>query len=263
VESFLRQLIRFQELSLEASRLDARISRIPSDIKKVDQEETAQGKVVTEAKGRLAASQKGRKDFERDLQDLELKIAKYNDQSREVKTNDQYRAIMSEIDNVKVHIDGVEEKILLAMEESDQLTKKIADAERTFTERRKEHAARRGLLESERAKLASERERLGAELDALRAEIPAGPMDAYARTAQTRGELVMAQAINERCQVCGVRLRPAVFAEVRKNSSIIQCESCRRILYWVPEPAKEEAGEAPVRAADGPGGDTSPSAGSA
>jgi len=271
VESFLRQLIRFQELSLEVSGLDARISLVPTEIKKVDQEEAAASKIVTDAKERRDASTKGRKEFERELQDLEQKVAKYNDQSRDVKTNEQYRAIMSEIDNVKVHIGAVEEKILLSMEETDQLTKKIADADKAFAERKKEFAAQRQKLEAERAKLASEKERITSEMETLRKEIPPSAMDAYARTEKSRGEVVMAQAVDERCTVCGVRLRPAVFADVRKNNSIIYCESCRRILYWIPEPAKDDGSqkaEGPAKtegspSSETPAGDTSPSAGSA
>jgi predicted nucleic acid-binding Zn-ribbon protein len=33
---------------------------------------------------------------------------------------------------------------------------------------------------------------------------------------------------------CHVRLRPQVFNDVRRNAGIIQCESCSRILYYVP-----------------------------
>jgi predicted nucleic acid-binding Zn-ribbon protein len=39
------------------------------------------------------------------------------------------------------------------------------------------------------------------------------------------------------CSVCHVRLRPQVFQQVRHNDSIIQCDSCQRILYYVPPPA--------------------------
>jgi len=38
------------------------------------------------------------------------------------------------------------------------------------------------------------------------------------------------------CSVCHVRLRPQVFQLVRQNDQIIQCDSCQRILYYVPPP---------------------------
>ena len=46
--------------------------------------------------------------------------------------------------------------------------------------------------------------------------------------------MALAEARDGLCTVCHVRLRPQVFNEVRRNDSIIQCESCTRILYFVP-----------------------------
>ena len=43
------------------------------------------------------------------------------------------------------------------------------------------------------------------------------------------------------CSVCHVRLRPQVFQLVRQNDTIIQCDSCQRILYYVPPPPPAEA----------------------
>ena len=39
------------------------------------------------------------------------------------------------------------------------------------------------------------------------------------------------------CSLCHVRLRPSVFQQVRQNDMIIQCDSCQRVLYWIPPPA--------------------------
>ena len=38
------------------------------------------------------------------------------------------------------------------------------------------------------------------------------------------------------CSVCHVRLRPQVFQQIRANDQVIQCDSCQRILYYVPPP---------------------------
>jgi predicted nucleic acid-binding Zn-ribbon protein len=46
----------------------------------------------------------------------------------------------------------------------------------------------------------------------------------------------MAEAREGLCVDCHVRLRPQVFNEVRRNDQLIQCESCTRILYFVPAP---------------------------
>ncbi len=42
------------------------------------------------------------------------------------------------------------------------------------------------------------------------------------------------------CSVCHVRLRPHVFQQIRQNDTIIQCDSCQRVMYWVPPPPHVE-----------------------
>jgi predicted nucleic acid-binding Zn-ribbon protein len=55
-------------------------------------------------------------------------------------------------------------------------------------------------------------------------------------------------ARDERCSQCQVRLRPQVFVQVRLNSGIVQCDSCQRILYFVPPPAAPAQPTAPAQA---------------
>ena len=48
------------------------------------------------------------------------------------------------------------------------------------------------------------------------------------------------------CSACHVRLRPQVFQLVRQNDSIIQCDSCQRILYYIPPAAGAPAATPPL-----------------
>ena len=47
----------------------------------------------------------------------------------------------------------------------------------------------------------------------------------------------VAEARDGLCTVCHVRLRPQIFNEVRRNDGLHQCDSCTRILYFVPVPS--------------------------
>jgi uncharacterized protein len=58
-------------------------------------------------------------------------------------------------------------------------------------------------------------------------------MVVFDRVAYGRKGLAVAEARDGLCTVCHVRLRPQVFNDVRRNDSLIQCESCTRILYFV------------------------------
>ena len=52
-----------------------------------------------------------------------------------------------------------------------------------------------------------------------------------------RKGLAVAEARDGGCTVCHVRMRPQMFNEVRRGETLIQCESCLRILYFVPQDA--------------------------
>jgi LSD1 subclass zinc finger protein len=55
----------------------------------------------------------------------------------------------------------------------------------------------------------------------------------------------MARAVDGHCAECHVRLRPQHYNEVRRNDSLIQCESCSRILYYAPGAASTTAALSP------------------
>jgi len=74
-----------------------------------------------------------------------------------------------------------------------------------------------------------------AERDAALAAVPEDVRARYERIAHLRGTGV-AEAKDGVCQTCHVKLRVQVWAEVRKNESVVECDSCSRILYYEPPP---------------------------
>ena len=85
------------------------------------------------------------------------------------------------------------------------------------------------------SRLQTEIGRAGAERQTLAAEIDRGALSTFEQVAKSRKGVAVAEARNGTCTICHVRLRPQVFNEVRRNASIIQCDSCRRILYFAGE----------------------------
>ena len=63
----------------------------------------------------------------------------------------------------------------------------------------------------------------------------------YEQVARGRKGVAVAVARDERCSECHVRLRPQVYQQIRQNNSIIQCDSCQRVLYFVPPKAEATA----------------------
>ncbi len=45
----------------------------------------------------------------------------------------------------------------------------------------------------------------------------------------------LSEVRDQKCTACQVMLRPQTYNEVRAGQSVIECESCQRILYFNPE----------------------------
>jgi predicted nucleic acid-binding Zn-ribbon protein len=77
-------------------------------------------------------------------------------------------------------------------------------------------------------------------------------MSTFEKVAQRRNGVAVAEARDGICTICHVRLRPQIFNTVRRNDQIVQCDSCNRILFFVPTPAPPAA-EAPADLPQTPG----------
>ena len=68
-------------------------------------------------------------------------------------------------------------------------------------------------------------------------QIPEGSLALFDQVARSRKGLALSRVKDGLCSVCHVRVRPQTSQDVRFGKALLQCESCQRILYYIPEPA--------------------------
>jgi predicted nucleic acid-binding Zn-ribbon protein len=83
--------------------------------------------------------------------------------------------------------------------------------------------------------------------DELAKSLPPEVLAMYEQLLARRGTAVV-QARDGHCSICHVRLRPKVYQDVRRNDAIIHCDSCQRILYYVPSTASAPPAAPPTGA---------------
>jgi hypothetical protein len=117
----------------------------------------------------------------------------------------------------------------------------VKQAEATLKNVQTKVAAERTALDEEVRQLEARLEQTAADRAALVAEINPSTLSVFETVARGRRGVGVAEARDGLCTACHVRIRPQVFNEVRRNDTIIQCDSCQRILYFVPLPAQPAA----------------------
>jgi predicted nucleic acid-binding Zn-ribbon protein len=229
----LEKLIKLEQVDREIGRLSAEVSALPRRVAEIEHQlADAKGK-VEQARTAIKSQEQKRRSLESDIQSHQQKIAKFRDQSLDVKTNEQYRALMHEIEFTQAEIRKAEDKILEIMEGAELFDRQVRSSESELktqaaqVEKEKEEA--RALTAKDEASLKT----LQAERTELRSNVGGDLLDLYDRVLRAR-KTAIAEAREQRCTACFVLLRPQKWNEVKAASDVMTCDSCGRILYYDP-----------------------------
>jgi predicted nucleic acid-binding Zn-ribbon protein len=239
----IHKLIDLQQVDSRIAALRAEIAALPAQVRQIEAKLAGSKARVESIQAAIKADENARRKHESDIQDQQQKISKYRDQSLNVKTNQEYRALLSEIEQAEAEVRKLEDRILEIMVAADARKDELKQAETALkadtneNEREKEHA-RQQTAEDEQALAGLDTQR-----EELRVNISADTLRHYDRVMKLRHSALSAVHEDQMCSVCRVMLRPQVFQDVIKGEEMMYCDSCQRILYFVPPPPKPE-GEA-------------------
>lgn len=230
----LQNLIELQVADKEIHRLKEEVAALPKRVAVIEEKLAATKAKLEKAKNATKADELARKKYETTIQDLHTKISKYRDQSLDVKTNEQYKALMHEIQFSEQEIRSNEDKILDLMVNAEARDKDVKAAEAELkaetAEIEKEKAAARERT-AEDEKLLTE---WNGKRNKLREGVGPDVLRHYERVLKFRGS-GLSEVRDQKCMTCRVMLRPQTYNEVRAGNTVIECESCQRILYFNPE----------------------------
>jgi predicted nucleic acid-binding Zn-ribbon protein len=233
----LESLIQLQDLDVAAERFRRRIADLPAALAALDERLAELSAVVAGIKERMAASQAARREIEKDLAVVQGRLNKFKDQLMEVKTNKEYHAMQTEISTAEQQVRRQEDRLLDRMEEAELHAAELKAAEAALKAGQIDGATERQQLEAERTTTERDLERTNTERARLAARLSPPALALFEHVSKHRKGLALSEARDGHCAQCHVRLRPQVYNDVRRNDSLIQCESCSRILYFVPLPA--------------------------
>src|SRR5271167_2097733 len=214
MHSDIQKLIDLQQVDTHIAALKAEVAALPGQVRQIEAKLTSSQARVAAIQAAIKADENARRKHESDIQDQQQKISKYRDQSLNVKTNQEYKALLSEIEQAEAEIRKLEDKILEIMVAADARREELKLAEAALkaaaaeNEKEKEHA-RKQTAEDEKA-LAE----LNTQRRELRANVDDDTLRHYDRVFKLRGSALSAVHEDQMCSVCRVMLRPQVYQNV-------------------------------------------------
>lgn len=187
------------------------------------------------AEARLSERMGHRRDLELAIQQLREKIEGVEQKlyegsvtnPRELAALDEERAMLQR------QLGEQEEKLLEAMVQAEEAQAAREQARELASRLEGERSALRQELQGQMETLEAELAALRRERSALTPQVPAQVLALYESLLKSRGGHAVARVERNLCQGCRITLPETDLRRARSGQVIVQCNSCRRILYVV------------------------------
>jgi predicted nucleic acid-binding Zn-ribbon protein len=229
----IENLLHLQEADKEIRRLQDEIAELPKRVAAIEHKLADTKAQLERAQAAVKADEATRRKHETTITDLRGKISKYRDQSLDVKTNEQYKALLHEIQFAEKDIAATEDKILELMLNADARDKEVkaaqAELKAEAAEIEKEKIEARERTAEDEKQLVDWR----GKRDQMRAGVNEDLLRHYERVSKFRGSGI-SEVRDHKCMGCQVMLRPQTYNDVRTGQQTVVCDSCQRVLYFNP-----------------------------
>ncbi len=228
----IAELIEICELDRSLYEIRAQLEKYPQLLAGLDEADAKLAGALASARSGLAAATESRRKAELEVRDLRARVAKFEGQQSQVKTNKEMSAIIEEIRLVREHIDEHDTAGLEALEAEETISADIARLE--------------GEAEALASENKAERERIAIQIDEKEENREGRAEEREVRFNRLPLELrEMYELIDERfpgtavvpvrdgfCGGCNMSLVAKKTSEVRSSEGQARCENCSRILYF-------------------------------
>jgi len=228
----LEHLIRLQQVEGRATGAREQINNIPIKIENLELQVSDRLKAVEDINQTLEEHRTSRVILEKDISEIQSRLSRSKEQLMAVKTNKAYQAMQKEISNGEEEIKRLEDELLEKMLEGDDLNGNLKQVDQLLIKERNIVDTEHARIEKERIELEQQIKVLQEDRNEIVAQLPTQTVALFEMLARGRKGIAVVEAANGRCSSCQVRLRPQLFNNVRSNNTLIQCESCQRILYY-------------------------------
>jgi hypothetical protein len=225
---------------LEAAR--ERLDGVPDWMRELHEQYVAARTQIEELEEAIANAASERRAAEGQVEEAREKLKRYQKQINEVSTQREYGALLQEIDTVKQQVSEGEELAFAAMERADALAKELEETKAEFSDLDTRYAEEQQKWEAEKPSVAKEVAELEQRVAGLRGDLPANVVRQFDRIAErlTPPPLAPVRRVERpgsrgpaewHCGACNYRVRPQILVQIRSQGNMVQCESCKRILY--------------------------------
>jgi predicted nucleic acid-binding Zn-ribbon protein len=235
----IRQLTELQVIDLEIAKFDAEIHAEKAALTKNEKAFNERQTLIEELKEKIEAADAQRRELEAELADELGRIKERQSKMMQVQTNREYQSLLKEIEDGKKSIKEKEEEIVRIMEGSEANAKIMAEQENLIKEEQDALAEERARVEKHATEIEGKKAKIVSKRDSMAKDIKTGVLKKYDMLRTRRKGKAVVAVINGICQGCFMSIPPQHFNDILKGDRMLNCPTCQRILFYLPESTEE------------------------
>nr|MBN2278429.1 hypothetical protein [candidate division Zixibacteria bacterium] len=228
----IEMLLKLQVIDYDLGELERSKEYIPDMMENLRREIKETEELFQRTNKELSESKIIQKNLELEVAAKQEELKKLQGQMMSIKTNKEYDALISQIDNVKEAINERETKILELIEKVDKLEGNIEDFKKKSDETREQNEKQLGILQEKMDSVGSKISNMVVQRDHIVEKVPKKTMSIYNRVHKVRGGEVVVIVKKRACGSCYKALPPHMIQEIKRGDQIITCDNCGRMLVW-------------------------------
>ncbi len=215
---------RILQLQSELNGLPARQEQMRAGLTEIEQQ-------LEEQKEALESLRKTYRAREGDLQNNQSRISKRSAQLRSVKTNQEYRALLKEIEEIRSGNSAIEDQMLQCLDDMEAAETVISRLNTEYGQEKERIAEKQGELDAYARDCRAEQERLRTACEEIKPHISSDMFQKYRFIQGQTGGSAVAGVKNAVCMGCYMNIPPQLYNELHRGDELRCCPHCQRILY--------------------------------
>lgn len=227
----ISKLLIVQEGDVRLMRCQREIDQMPQKKRDIESEANQMQAAAQKAKDELMAHQAEIKKIELEIETMRQQVAKLRGQQFQIKSNEEFRALNTEISHLNEAIKKTEDREITLMEQTEIAQQKELKAREDLTRMGNAIKEKKTVLEERKINLETEVQQLKSARESITKDIAAEILAVYNRIIGNKKDQALVAAENSTCAGCHMHLPAHVICEIKKKTSLVTCSFCGRILY--------------------------------
>ncbi|MCL4837327.1 MAG: hypothetical protein KJ058_05105 [Thermoanaerobaculia bacterium] len=236
----LETIVSLQHRLTAARETERQLAEIPSWMSDLHAEHSRARAEIEALAAAAEAAGKERRTAEAAIADTQEKLKHFQNQMALVRNQREYGALLQEIDTAKASLRKLEEEALAALEKAEGAERARAEKEAGSADLAVRYEEGLARWEAEKPALRALLAETEAAIADLRGRLAPAVRSQFERVYERlKGDAISPLRRAERqggpslwhCGRCNYQVRPQIAVEIRTSGALVQCDSCKRLLY--------------------------------